>query len=54
MAKGQSDNHLKYNTLEEIETAHQELRQSFLTGKTQDIEFRKYQLKQLYFLINVC
>lgn len=44
---------LKYNSLEEIEQIHKELRDSFQTGKTAEIGFRKHQLKQLSFLLNV-
>ncbi|MCO5561014.1 hypothetical protein L7F22_014635 [Adiantum nelumboides] len=43
---------LKYNSLEEIEQIHKELRDSFQTGKTAEIGFRKHQLKQLSFLLN--
>jgi aldehyde dehydrogenase (NAD+) len=43
---------LRYNTVEEIQSIHQELRNSFNTGKTIDVGLRKHQLKQLSFLLN--
>ena len=44
---------LRFNTVDEIAQIHDELRQSFATGKTMDLGFRKHQLKQLSFLLNV-
>lgn len=44
---------LRYSTKEEIEHAHKDLRDSFATGITMDVGFRKHQLKQLSFLLNV-
>ena len=46
------DAELRYNTRDEIERAHRELHDSFDTGVTIDVEFRKHQLKQLSFLLN--
>lgn len=43
---------LVYNTPQEITQAHQELRDSFASGVTYDVGFRKHQLKQLSFLLN--
>ncbi|KAJ9199422.1 hypothetical protein DTO164E3_4734 [Paecilomyces variotii] len=42
---------LRYNTKDEILAAHEELRRSFDSHITLDIEFRKHQLKQLSFLL---
>ena len=44
---------LVYNTPQEITQAHQELRDSFASGVTYDVGFRKHQLKQLSFFIMV-
>lgn len=43
---------LRYNTIDEIQSIHRALRNSFNTGKTIDVGLRKHQLKQLSFLLN--
>lgn len=43
---------LAYTPIDEITKINSDLRKSFLSGKTRDIEYRKNQLKQLTFLIN--
>ncbi|CEH18328.1 aldehyde dehydrogenase [Ceraceosorus bombacis] len=43
---------LEYTPIDTIAGINAELRKNFLTGKTRSLEYRKAQLKQLYFLLN--
>jgi hypothetical protein len=44
---------LVYNDIEDIKEINAGLRKAFLTGKTRSLEYRKNQLKQLSFMLNV-
>ena len=41
-----------YTTHEEVDKALTTLRSTFLSGRTKDIRYRKWQLKQLYWLVS--
>ncbi|UZJ52554.1 hypothetical protein CBS101457_001874 [Exobasidium rhododendri] len=43
---------LNYTPIDKIVKINEDLRASFLSGKTRDLEYRKNQLKQLAFLLN--